>query len=125
MAVKALTVAVVDDDVSFRDAIAGLIRSYGFHVEAFDSATGFLKANGASRADCLVLDMSMPDMTGLALQKRLAKEERRLPIIYMSAHADPQMRAAALNDGALAVLEKPCDQDDLLKYINLSLGIIT
>lgn len=117
------TVAVVDDDLSYREAMAALITSFGFAVRTYDSAAAFLSDPGASALQCLVLDVRMPGMTGLDLQRRLATQDRRIPIIFLTAELDDRTHARALNDGALAVLEKPCDQAVLLKHIKLALKI--
>ena len=123
MPVKKPPIAVVDDDPSVRDALTGLIRSFGFPVSGFDSAAAFLGDRGAASAQCLVLDVDMPGMTGLELQRRLAVTGRRTPIIFMTSSIDDKVHARALNAGALAVLEKPCDQGVLLKHLKLALRI--
>lgn len=117
-------IAVVDDDPSWREALTGLIRSFGFPVSAFDSASAFLGDRHGSAAKCLVLDVNMPDMTGLELQRRLAVSGRRTPIIFVTSCVDDRVHARALNAGALAVLEKPCDQGVLLKHLKLALHIL-
>jgi FixJ family two-component response regulator len=116
-------IAVVDDDLSFRDALSGLIRSFGFQVLPFDSAAAFLLSPEATSIGCLVLDIHMPGMSGLDLQRRLASAHRRTPIIFMTSALNDKLHARALNDGALVVLEKPCDPHALLKHIKLALQV--
>jgi FixJ family two-component response regulator len=81
-------VTVVDDDESVRESLPELLRELGFAVETFSSAEGFLRSNPAGRTQCLILDVSMPGMTGPELQKELAKRSVRIPIIFITAHAD-------------------------------------
>jgi FixJ family two-component response regulator len=116
-------VAVIDDDPSFREALVGLIRSFGFDAEGFDSPQAFLADADAAKAQCLILDVNMPKMTGLQLQRCLTALGRHRPIIIMTARLDDRIRAEALNDGALVVLEKPCEEGALLKYLKLGLRI--
>lgn len=110
-------IAIVDDDVSFREALAGLIKAFGYGVAAFGSAGDFLRSDATTEAACLVLDVQMPDLSGLELQGQLIAEGRGLPIIFVTASPDPATRLRALEVGALAYLEKPCDQDVLLSHI--------
>lgn len=110
-------IAIVDDDVSFREALAGLIKAFGYRVTAFGSAGDFLRSDATREAACLVLDVQMPDLGGLELQDRLIAEGRGLPIIFVTASPDPAPRRRGLAAGALAYLEKPCDQDVLLSHI--------
>lgn len=110
-------IAIVDDDVSFREALASLIKAFGYRVTAFGSAGDFLRSDVTRDVACLVLDVQMPDLGGLELQDRLIAEGRGLPTIFVTASPDPASRLRALEAGALAYLEKPCDQDVLLSHI--------
>jgi FixJ family two-component response regulator len=116
-------VAVIDDDPSFREALVGLIRSFGFDADGFDSPQAFLEDPNAAKAECLILDVNMPKMSGLQLQRCLTALGRHRPIIVMTARLDDRIRAEALHDGALMVLEKPCEQGVFLKYLKLGLRI--
>jgi FixJ family two-component response regulator len=115
-------VSVVDDDESVRAALRGLIRSVGMRVETFASAEEFLFAEPAPHADCLIVDVRMPGMSGLELQRELVANRRAIPLIFITAHAtDAAARARALRDGAVAYLIKPFSEDALLKAVNAAL----
>ena len=112
-------VSVVDDDESVRESLRGLIRSVGFRVEAFASAEEFSNSEQLHATDCLILDVRMPGMTGLELQRHLAASEHDIPIIFITAHAsDESVRSRALRDGAVAYLTKPFSEEALLEAIN-------
>jgi len=115
-------IAVVDDDASFLRSVGRLLRSAGFAVETFGSAQGFLDAQGSSLPQCLVLDVHMPDMTGLQLQERLAAQGACLPIIFVTAYDTPQTREAARKGGAFDLLLKPFDKEALLGAIRAAVG---
>ena len=110
-------VFVVDDDESVRGSLKRLIRSLGLAVEAFASAEDFLSSPDAAAADCLILDVRMPGLSGLDLQQRLAQAGSRIPIIFISAHDDHEARSRAMKAGAIAFLQKPFDEEDLLEAI--------
>jgi len=112
-------VSVVDDDESVRESLRGLIRSVGFRVEAFASAEEFSNSEQLHATDCLILDVRMPGMTGLELQRHLAASEHDIPIIFITAHgSDEGVRSRALRDGAVAYLTKPFSEEALLEAIN-------
>jgi FixJ family two-component response regulator len=113
-------VSIVDDDLSFRMALAGLVRAFGFPVAPFASAAAFLESSAPATALCLICDVNMPGLGGFELCDRLAAFEARIPTIFVSAAADQRIRAAALARGALAFLDKPVDPDDLLSLIQSS-----
>ena len=115
------TVFAVDDDESVRLALKRLIRSAGLKVETFASAREFLNAGCARRTGILVLDVRMPEMTGLELQKQLARSGAEIPVIFISAHEDSQAVELALAAGAVAFLYKPFDDEDLLAAIDRGL----
>ncbi len=115
-------VAVVDDDASFLRSVGRLLRSEDYSVETFGSAREFLAAEPGSKPGCLVLDVHMPEMTGLELQEQLAAQGSRLPVIFVTAHDSPQLRARAQLAGGLGVLLKPFDKDSLLQAIAKALG---
>jgi two-component system response regulator FixJ len=116
-----ITIFVVDDDESIRRALKRLIMSAGFKVETFFSAREFLNAGGTNRTGILVLDVRMPEMTGLELQKQLAASGAEIPVIFISAHEDSRAVEMALAAGAEAFLYKPFDDQDLLAAIDRAL----
>jgi len=113
--------AVVDDDASVREALRALLRSAGFAVETFASAEDFLRLGESSGFDCLVLDVRMPGMSGLELQEHLAASGSRIPVLFMSAHADASLPARAGGGAAVRLLQKPFSDDELLEAIDASL----
>jgi len=116
-------ISVVDDDHSVRESLARLIRSVGFGVQVFGSAEEFLSAGGDREPDCLILDIRMPGMSGLELQRELSASERELPVIFITAHgSDEQVRARALRAGAVDYLLKPLREEEVLKAIDAALG---
>ena len=115
-------IAVVDDDASVRKAVARLLGSSGFVVETFASATEFLERPHV-RALCLVAEIHLHGMSGLDLKQRLASSERDLPVIFVTALDDPQIRARAAALGAAGYLEKPFDGEALLEVIIGLVGI--
>jgi FixJ family two-component response regulator len=114
-------ISVVDDDDSVRESLSGLIRSVGFGVLVFASAEEFLNSNHLSDTDCLILDVRMPGMNGLELQRRLAASPMSIPVIFITAHGDEEARVRALNGGAVEYLLKPFSEDALLKAIDMAL----
>jgi FixJ family two-component response regulator len=111
------SICVVDDDESVRESVEGLLRSIGMAVETFDSAEAFLASGAELRACCLILDISMPNMSGTELQQVLADRGSRLPIVFITARADRGVIARLLERGALACLFKPFDEQDLLSLV--------
>ncbi len=114
-------ISIVDDDDSVRESLSGLIRSVGFRVMVFASAEEFLNSNHLSDTDCLILDVRMPGMNGLDLQRRLAASHMSIPVIFITAHGDEEARVRALNGGAVEYLLKPFSEDALLKGIDKAL----
>ena len=112
-----LRISIVDDDASVREAIRGLLRSAGFDAEVFASAEEFLTSGRSRETTCLVLDVRMPGMSGIDLQERLIASGHALPIVFITAHADEDERARALERGAVACLRKPFSDDALLEAI--------
>ena len=117
-------VAVVDDNAALREALEGLLRSAGFAVRGYEAAEAFLDAVDARRADCLILDSRLPGMSGPALQRRLHAAGNRVPVIFISAHAEAEdvARARALQEGAIAFLRKPFRDADLLDALRRALA---
>lgn len=111
------TIFVVDDDKAARDSLSWLISSVGLHVETFDSAQAFLDAYDTSRSGCLLVDVRMPGMSGLDLQKRLAENPHCLPVIVVTGHGDVQMAVRAMKDGAFDFIEKPYNDQVMIDLV--------
>jgi FixJ family two-component response regulator len=114
-------ISVVDDDGSIRESLQGLLESIGFAVETFASATAFLGSEYLLRTDCLILDVRMPVMRGPDLQRELARRGHDIPIVFITAHGDEEVRPRVLSDGAVACLLKPFTEDALLTAIRAAL----
>ena len=110
-------VFVVDDDVSVREALESLIRSAGLRVETFASAREFLARQRADLPSCLVLDVRLPGLSGLDLQKRMAEANLEIPIIFITGHGNIPAAVQAMKAGALEFLTKPFTDRDLLDAI--------
>jgi FixJ family two-component response regulator len=110
-------IAVVDDDPSVREGLSSLIRSAGLRVETFASAQEFLSRSGAEIFSCLVLDLQMPGLSGLDLQKHMAEAEIEIPIVFLTGHGDIPASVRAMKAGAVEFLTKPFDEQDLLQAI--------
>jgi FixJ family two-component response regulator len=113
-------VCVVDDDSLIRDSTQRLIRSFGFRAEAFASAEEFRRAGYLEEAACLILDVRMPGMSGIELQRQLASRRREIPIIFITAYEDEVVRAQAIREGAVAFLIKPFSEEVLLDAIHMA-----
>ena len=114
-------VFVVDDDLSVREALSSLIRSVGLRVETFASAREFLQFQRPDASACLVLDVRMPGLSGLELQRELSQAGRGIPIIFITGHGDIPMTVRAMKAGAVDFLPKPFRDQDLLDAIAHSL----
>ena len=115
-------VFVVDDDVSVRESLEMLIRCEGWRPETFSSAQEFLARPRPLVPTCLVLDFSLPGLTGLELQKRIAAERTEMPIIFITGHGDVPMTVQAMKAGAVEFFTKPFNDDVLLTAIRAALG---
>jgi FixJ family two-component response regulator len=116
-------ISVVDDDTSVRESLQCLIRSFGFVVEAFASAEEFLNSDHLPNTRCLILDMRMPGMNGLELQRRLAASHCEVPVIFITAHGDEAARSRALKNGAVDYLLKPFHEEALLHAIHAAMNL--
>jgi FixJ family two-component response regulator len=116
-------VFVVDDDSSMREALADLITSVGLLVEAFKSAREFLEHRRRDAPACLVLDVRLPGLSGLDLQRELVRTEAPIPIIFITGHGDIPMSVRAIKEGAVEFLAKPFRDQDLLDAIQQALKI--
>lgn len=116
-------VFVVDDDPSMREALVDLIASVGFSVEAFKSASEFLERTRPDAPACLVLDVRLPGLSGLDLQRELLRREAPIPIIFITGHGDIPMSVRAMKEGAVEFLPKPFRDQDLLDAIQHAIEI--
>src|SRR5215468_3349867 len=116
-------ISVVDDDASVRESLQCLIRSFGFAVEAFSSAEEFLNSGHLPHTRCMILDVRMPGMNGLELQRRVAASHREVPVIFITAHGNEAARSQALNNGAVDYLLKPFREESLLNAIQAALNL--
>jgi FixJ family two-component response regulator len=114
-------VFVVDDDVGTRESLKNLIRSVGLRAETFASAQDFLRSTRPDAPSCLVLDVRLPGLSGLDLQKRMAEVEVAIPIVFISGHGDIPMSVRAMKAGAVEFLTKPFREQELLDAIQQAL----
>ncbi len=110
-------VFIVDDDISMRESLDAMVRFVGFNAEAFASAQDFLERPRTMLPNCLVLDVHLPDLSGLELQKMIASERTDMPIIFITGDGDVPMTVRAMKAGAVEFLTKPFDDDVLLDAI--------
>jgi FixJ family two-component response regulator len=115
------TVFIIDDDRGMRQAIQDLVESVGLHAEAFATGQDFLRKQRTSDPSCLVLDVRLPQLSGLDLQRQLADTGVQIPIIFITAHGDIPMSVRALKSGAVEFLTKPFRDQDLLDAIQQAL----
>ena len=117
------TVFLVDDDHAVRDALELLLESASFKTASFENARGFLDAYKQDQAGCLVLDIRMPDISGMELQDALVAKGITLPIIFLTGHGNVSMSAKAFRTGAVDFMEKPFDESALLERIREALQL--
>ncbi len=110
-------VAVVDDDPSAREGLSSLLRSAGLRVETFASGQQFLSRGGADAPSCLVLDLQLPGLSGLELQKHMAEAGQEIPIVFLTGHGNIPASVQAMKAGAVEFLTKPVDDRELLQAI--------
>jgi FixJ family two-component response regulator len=116
-------ISVVDDDESVRESLPDLLREFGFSAEAFSSGEEFLASDYVGRTRCLVLDVTMPGMTGPELQQELARRRQEIPIVFITAHRDEAVRPRLLERGAVECLYKPFSETALLEALNAALRV--
>jgi FixJ family two-component response regulator len=116
------TVLIIDDDADLRASVARLLRSLGIDVQLFASISDFLKSDLPDGPTCLVLDVRLPDQSGLDLQRELASANRKIPIIFITGYGDIPMSVEAMKGGAIEFLTKPFRDQDLLDAIQLGLS---
>jgi FixJ family two-component response regulator len=119
--VGAPTVFIIDDDRGMRQSIQDLVESVGLHAESFATSGEFLKRKRTNDPSCLVLDIRLPQMSGLDFQRQLAESGMQIPIIFVTAHGDVPMSVRALKSGAVEFLTKPFRDQDLLDAIQQAL----
>jgi FixJ family two-component response regulator len=117
------TVIVVDDDLSVREALASLARSIGLHVKLFPSAHEFLQSQRPESPSCVVLDVRLPGLSGLDLQRQLLEAGLNIPIIFITGHGDIPMSVRAMKAGAVEFLTKPFRDQDLIDAVQSALQI--
>jgi len=110
-------IAVVDDDGSVREAIAGLLKSFGYRAVPFERAEDFLKSGHLNDTACLIADVQMPGMTGPELQLRLVASGKSIPTILITAYPEQTARARALENGVRCYLAKPFHDEELLSCV--------
>ncbi|ESZ13008.1 MULTISPECIES: response regulator [unclassified Mesorhizobium] len=115
-------VSVVDDDESVRESLPDLIKEFGFSVRAFSSAEEFLASDTIGKTRCLILDVSMPGMTGPELQRELKRRGFPIPIVYITAHRDDTVRPRLLEQGAVECLFKPFSDAALEEALSSALS---
>jgi len=115
-------ISIVDDDAWARSGIRDLVLSLGYEAHAFESAEQFVESGFVEHTTCLITDLQMPGLSGLDLQRQLRHEGRRMPIIFVTAHASEKSRACALKDGALSFLSKPVNEQSLIECLNRAIG---
>ena len=118
---KSSFISIVDDDESVRESVSSLVRSAGFGTEVFASAEEFLNSAHLRDTACLILDLRMPGMSGLELQRRLSDADYRIPIIFITAQRNEGDRMQALKAGAVDFLYKPFSEKTLLKAVDTAL----
>jgi FixJ family two-component response regulator len=114
-------IAIVDDDESVQSALQDLIEADGLSALCFGTAEQFLDSEAQHKAGCLIADIRMPGMSGLELQAKLKAERCRLPVIFVTAHGDAEMRIHAMREGAVEFLTKPFNDAVLLEAIHAAL----
>jgi FixJ family two-component response regulator len=117
------TVHVLDDEPEMVDALARLLRSKGFEVHGHTSATDFLEAFRPESTSCLVLDVSMPELSGLELQRHLSHKGILIPIIFLTGHGDIPTSVRAIKAGAIEFLTKPVESDALVRAVQEALQL--
>ena len=115
-------ISIVDDDDSLRNSIDNLLRSVGFRAQGFSSAEAFLNSNHPHRTACLIVDLRLPGIGGLELQRWIISANWQIPVIFITAHADDAARTQALEAGAVDFLYKPFREEALLRAVDSALN---
>ena len=123
MKVARSLVSVVDDDESVRESLPDLLREFGFAARVFSSPEEFLASDCVGQTKCLILDISMPGMTGPGLQQELKPRRQEIPIVFITAQKDESLRSRMLEQGAVECLFKPFSDTALLQALNVALRV--
>jgi FixJ family two-component response regulator len=118
---KRSLLSVIDDDGRLRESLPELLREFGFAARAFSSGQEFLSSSYVNETRCLILDVTMPEMSGLDLQQELKRRGQAIPIIFISGQKDEDIRKQAFTQGAMRFLYKPFSDSDLLEAVNAAL----
>jgi FixJ family two-component response regulator len=116
-------IAIVDDDEPLREALGSVMKAAGFSIDTFGSAEEFLDSPHRHEALCPILDVRLPGMSGIELQRRLLEANIHIPIIFISGHGDAALRDVVMKSGAIDCLNKPVRSETLLKAIRLALAM--
>jgi FixJ family two-component response regulator len=117
-------IAIVDDDRLIRKALERLLKSAGLKAKSFDSAEDYLDEGDHNGICCLILDIGLPGMSGFELDRRLAAEPNRLPVVFISAHDEQEVENKAAQAGAIAFLRKPFEDDALLNAVQTGIELL-
>ncbi len=120
---KRSLVSVVDDDESVRESLPDLLRQFGFVAQAFSSAEAFLASEVVGETRCLILDITMPGMSGPDLQQELVRRRHEIPIVFITGNGDRTVRPRLLAQGAVECLFKPFSETALLDALNAALRV--
>lgn len=118
---KTNIIAIVDDDAPLREALSSVMKAAGFLTSTFGSAEEFLDSGNQNDTACLILDVRLPGISGIELQRRLQDAKSRIPVIFVTAHGDASLRDLLIKAGAAGFLNKPVRSDALLKEIHAAL----
>ena len=122
---KMTMISIVDDDRFVREAMGDLVQSLGYAAATFDSAEHFLQSGRLAETSCLITDLQMPGLSGLALQSHLLAEGHRTPVIFITAVPEEKFRSRAKNPGAVGFLRKPFDEEALINCLDTALNGLT
>ena len=117
-------ISIVDDDRFVREAMGDLVQSLGYEAATFDSAEHFLQSGRLAETSCLITDLQMPGLSGLALQSHLLAEGHRTPVIFITAVPEAKFRSRAKNAGAVGFLSKPFDEESLINCLDTALNAL-
>ena len=123
-AIEHLLVSIVDDDESVRESLPDLLREFGFAAHAFSSAEEFLASDLIKQTNCLLLDITMPGMSGPDLQQELKRCRQEIPIVFITAPRDETVRSRLIEHGAVECLFKPFSETALLAALNTALRVV-
>jgi FixJ family two-component response regulator len=124
ISIEHLLVSIIDDDESVRESLPDLLREFGFAARAFSSAEEFLASDFIEQTRCLLLDITMPGMSGPDLQQELKRRRQEIPIIFITAQRDETVRSRLIEHGAVECLFKPFSETALLDALNTALRVV-